>query len=70
MHCSFKQAVVHPNIKLHLFFLGKEFPPCTIEVFKIMEKVDYPRNKNDEVIAIIHPKLQVHSKIVSICDIL
>lgn len=35
-----------------------------------MEKVDYPRNKNDEVIAIIHPKLQVHSKMVSICDIL
>lgn len=35
-----------------------------------MEKVDYPRNKNDEVIAIIHPKLQVNSKIVSIYDLL
>lgn len=30
-----------------------------------MEKVDYPRNKDDEVIAIIHPKLQVNSKIGS-----
>lgn len=35
-----------------------------------MEKVDYPRNKNDEIIAIIHPKLQVNSKTVSVDDIL
>jgi len=35
-----------------------------------MEKVDYPRNKNDEVTAIIHPKLQVNTKTVSIYDIL
>lgn len=52
-------------MKLHLLFLGKEFPPCTIEVFKIMEKVDYPRNKDGEIIAIIHPKLQVNSRMVS-----
>lgn len=34
-----------------------------------MEKVDYPRNKNDEVIAIIHPNLQVNSTVVSIYTI-
>lgn len=34
-----------------------------------MEKVDYPRNKNDEVIAIIHPNLQVNSTVASIYTI-
>lgn len=42
-----------------VFALGKEFPPCAIEVYKIMEKVDYPRNENGEIAAIIHPNLQV-----------
>ena len=43
------------------FFLaiGREFPPCAIEVYKIMENVDYPRNENGEIAAIIHPNLQV-----------
>ena len=41
------------------FVTGKEFPPCAIEVYKIMEKVDYPRNESGEIAAIIHPKLQV-----------
>ncbi|XP_053940641.1 aspartoacylase isoform X2 [Cuculus canorus] len=54
-HPSLKYATTRSVAKHPV---GKEFPPCTIEVFKIMEKVDYPRNKNDEVIAIIHPKLQ------------
>ncbi|XP_048823207.1 aspartoacylase isoform X2 [Lagopus muta] len=53
-----RKIVKHGLDFVHLFNEGKEFPPCTIEVYKIMEKVDYPRNKNDEVIAIIHPKLQ------------
>lgn len=34
-----------------------------------MEKVDYPRNKNDEVIAIIHPKLQVNLIVAAIYTI-
>ncbi|NXV77247.1 ACY2 Aspartoacylase, partial [Atlantisia rogersi] len=53
-----RKIVKHGLDFVQLFNEGKEFPPCTIEVFKIMEKVDYPRNKNGEVIAIIHPKLQ------------
>lgn len=45
---------------IHIVFaIGKEFPPCAIEVYKIMEKVDYPRNESGEIAAIIHPKLQV-----------
>ncbi|NWX21464.1 ACY2 Aspartoacylase, partial [Aegotheles bennettii] len=53
-----RKIVKHGLDFVQLFNEGSEFPPCTIEVFRIMEKVDYPRNKNDEVIAIIHPKLQ------------
>nr|XP_021142792.1 aspartoacylase isoform X1 [Columba livia] len=53
-----RRIVKHGLDFVQLFNEGKDFPPCTIEVFKIMEKVDYPRNKNDEIIAIIHPKLQ------------
>ncbi|KAF1604615.1 UNVERIFIED_CONTAM: Aspartoacylase, partial [Eudyptes robustus] len=49
-----RKIVKHGLDFVQLFNEGREFPPCTIEVFKIMEKVDYPRNKNDEVIAIIH----------------
>lgn len=45
---------------IHIVFaVGKEFPPCAIEVYKIMEKVDYPRNENGEIAAFIHPNLQV-----------
>ncbi|KAJ7398289.1 Aspartoacylase [Pitangus sulphuratus] len=53
-----RKIVKHGLDFVQLFNEGKEFPPCTIEVFKIMEKVDYPRNKNNEIIAVIHPKLQ------------
>ncbi|NXM07411.1 ACY2 Aspartoacylase, partial [Tyrannus savana] len=53
-----RKIVKHGLDFVQLFNEGKEFPPCTIEVFKIMEKVDYPRNKNNEIIAVIHPQLQ------------
>ncbi|KAK2537401.1 Aspa [Columba guinea] len=53
-----RRIVKHGLDFVQLFNEGKDFSPCTIEVFKITEKVDYPRNKNDEIIAIIHPKLQ------------
>ena len=42
-----------------LFVIGKEFPSGAIEVYKIMEKADYPRNENKEIAAFIHPNLQV-----------
>ncbi|XP_058020029.1 aspartoacylase isoform X2 [Ahaetulla prasina] len=37
---------------------GQEFPPCTIEIYKLLEKVDYPRNQKNEIMAVIHPNLQ------------
>lgn len=48
------------SLFMHIVFtIGKEFPPCAIEVYKIMEKVDYPRNENGDIAAVIHPNLQV-----------
>ncbi|XP_063002662.1 aspartoacylase [Elgaria multicarinata webbii] len=43
---------------VQIFNAGKAFAPCTIEVYKITEKVDYPRNKNNEIVAVVHPNLQ------------
>ncbi|XP_044286316.1 aspartoacylase [Varanus komodoensis] len=43
---------------VHMFNAGKQFPPCTVEAYKITEKVDYPRNMDNEIMAAIHPKLQ------------
>ncbi|KAK9412579.1 aspartoacylase [Crotalus adamanteus] len=40
------------------FNAGQEFPPCTIEIYKLLEKVDYPRNPKNEIMAVIHPDLQ------------
>ncbi|KAB1265025.1 Aspartoacylase [Camelus dromedarius] len=54
-----RKMIKHALDFIHNFNEGKEFPPCAIEVYKIMEKVDYPRNKCGEIAAIIHPKLQV-----------
>lgn len=53
-----RRMVKHALDFIHHFNKGKEFPPCTIEVYKIMEKVDYPRNDSGEVAAVIHPNLQ------------
>ncbi|KAB1265022.1 Aspartoacylase, partial [Camelus dromedarius] len=53
-----RKMIKHALDFIHNFNEGKEFPPCAIEVYKIMEKVDYPRNKSGEIAAIIHPKLQ------------
>ncbi|ELK31983.1 Aspartoacylase [Myotis davidii] len=52
-HPSLKYATTRSIAKYPV-----EFPPCAIEVYKIMEKVDYPRNENGEIAAIIHPNLQ------------
>nr|XP_032641698.1 aspartoacylase [Chelonoidis abingdonii] len=53
-----RKIIKHGLDFVHIFNKGKEFPPCTIEIYKIMEKVDYPRNKNGEITAVIHPSLQ------------
>jgi len=38
---------------------GMEFPPCMVEVFRVLERVDYPRDANGNIIAMVHPNLQV-----------
>ncbi|KAM3933313.1 aspartoacylase isoform 2-T2 [Leptodactylus fuscus] len=37
---------------------GTDFPPCSIEVYRALEKIDYPRNDRGDLDAIIHPSLQ------------
>ncbi|KAM9331975.1 aspartoacylase [Pholidichthys leucotaenia] len=41
-----------------LFNEGMEFPPCSVEVFKVSEKMDYPRDANGNIVAMVHPNLQ------------
>ncbi|XP_077776068.1 aspartoacylase isoform X2 [Podarcis muralis] len=53
-----RRIIKHGLDFVQMFNAGKEFPRCTIEVYKIMEKVDYPRKKNNEIMAVIHPNLQ------------
>lgn len=43
--------------------LGVEFPPCTVEVFRVLEWIDYPRDANGNIIAMVHPNLQVNIQI-------
>ncbi|XP_007438953.1 aspartoacylase [Python bivittatus] len=53
-----RKIVQHGLDFVQKFNAGQEFPPCTIEIYKIMEKVDYPRDKKNEITAVIHPNLQ------------
>ncbi|XP_075710509.1 aspartoacylase [Rhinoderma darwinii] len=43
---------------MQYFNEGTEFPPCRIEVHRVLEKIDYPRNDRGDLGAIIHPSLQ------------
>ncbi|XP_076607457.1 aspartoacylase [Chaetodon auriga] len=43
---------------IELFNEGMEFPPCTVEVFWVSERIDYPRDANGNIIAMVHPNLQ------------
>lgn len=43
---------------IELFNEGMEFPPCTVEVFRVLERIDYPRDTNGNIIAMVHPNLQ------------
>ncbi|XP_018610600.1 aspartoacylase isoform X1 [Scleropages formosus] len=37
---------------------GVEFLPCTVEVYRVVERVDYPRDSNGNISAMVHPDLQ------------
>ena len=50
---------------MDLCFAGMEFPPCTVEVFWVSERIDYPRDANGNIIAMVHPNLQV--KLRTVC---
>ncbi|XP_067294065.1 aspartoacylase isoform X2 [Pseudorasbora parva] len=43
---------------IELFNSGVEFPPCTVEVFRVQERMDYPRDNNSNITAMVHPHLQ------------
>lgn len=45
-------------------FVGVEFPTCTVEVFRVLERIDYPRDANGNIIAMVHPNLQVKTRMV------
>uniref|UniRef100_A0AAY5KI67 Aspartoacylase n=1 Tax=Esox lucius TaxID=8010 RepID=A0AAY5KI67_ESOLU len=38
--------------------VGLEFPPCSVDVFRVWDKMDYPRDTNGNIIAMVHPNLQ------------
>ncbi|XP_018610602.1 aspartoacylase isoform X3 [Scleropages formosus] len=38
--------------------IGVEFLPCTVEVYRVVERVDYPRDSNGNISAMVHPDLQ------------
>ncbi|XP_016372796.1 aspartoacylase [Sinocyclocheilus rhinocerous] len=43
---------------IELFNSGVEFPPCTVDVFRVQERMDYPRDTNGNITAMVHPHLQ------------
>lgn len=55
---SMRVILKHALDFIELFNEGVEFPPCTVEVFKVLERVDYPRDANRNIIAMVHPNLQ------------
>lgn len=53
-----RRIVIYALDFMQQFNEGSEFPSCSIEVFKVLEKISYPRNENGELVAIIHENLQ------------
>ncbi|CAN2387834.1 aspartoacylase [Pristimantis euphronides] len=43
---------------MQYFNEGIEFPPCSLEVYRVVESIDYPRDDDGELSAVIHPNLQ------------
>ncbi|XP_044523578.1 aspartoacylase [Gracilinanus agilis] len=53
-----RSMVKHALDFIQFFNEGKEFPACSLEVYQVTGKVDYPRKANGEIAAVIHPSLQ------------
>ncbi|XP_056092082.1 aspartoacylase isoform X1 [Rhinichthys klamathensis goyatoka] len=55
---SMRTILKHALDFIELFNSGVEFPPCTVEVFRVQERMDYPRDTNGNITAMVHPHLQ------------
>ncbi|XP_043851315.1 aspartoacylase isoform X2 [Dromiciops gliroides] len=53
-----RRVVQHALDFIQYFNEGREFPACSLEVYQVTGKVDYPRKENGEIAAVIHPRLQ------------
>ncbi|XP_066267213.1 aspartoacylase-like isoform X1 [Branchiostoma lanceolatum] len=53
------ERLVHTCLDfIHKFNQGEVFPPETLEVYRILHVVDYPRNNDNDLSAMVHPELQ------------
>ncbi|XP_053473679.1 aspartoacylase [Ictalurus furcatus] len=55
---SMRMIVKHALDFIEMFNSGVEFPACRVEVFRVHERVDYPRDTNGNISAMVHPRLQ------------
>uniref|UniRef100_A0AAY5KXT8 Aspartoacylase n=1 Tax=Esox lucius TaxID=8010 RepID=A0AAY5KXT8_ESOLU len=55
---SMRVVLKHALDFIELFNEGLEFPPCSVDVFRVWDKMDYPRDTNGNIIAMVHPNLQ------------
>ncbi|XP_016397530.1 aspartoacylase-like [Sinocyclocheilus rhinocerous] len=55
---SMRTILKHALDFIEFFNSGVEFPPCTIDVFRVQERMDYPRDTNGNITAMVHPHLQ------------
>ncbi|XP_030009335.1 aspartoacylase [Sphaeramia orbicularis] len=55
---SMREILKHALDFIELFNEGVEFPPCSVPVFRVSERVDYPRDANGNIMAMVHPNLQ------------
>ncbi|XP_043910263.1 aspartoacylase [Protopterus annectens] len=53
-----KKIVTHAMDFVQLFNEGREFPPCSVDAYKVIEAVDYPRCVDGDIAAAVHPRLQ------------
>ncbi|XP_042580783.1 aspartoacylase-like [Cyprinus carpio] len=55
---SMRTILKHALDFIELFNSGVTFPPCTVDVFRVQERMDYPRDTNGNITAMVHPHLQ------------
>uniref|UniRef100_A0A8C5LU84 Aspartoacylase n=1 Tax=Leptobrachium leishanense TaxID=445787 RepID=A0A8C5LU84_9ANUR len=53
-----RMIVKHGLDFIQYFNEGKGFAPCSIDAYKVLQKVEYPRDENGDLTACIHKKLQ------------